>query len=168
MIICDMENFLDTTVLIFKYYIKMGKRMLQIVLTLLLILCLIPVTAAAIAPPKVIAERNLEAVLIAIGEVVSIKANDVLPHFAVKVEHVIKGYDLVKKDDQISVLFRPGPSKDEEITYHVQGYVPVKVKVGCLVIVYLERSREHPDFFKPLLEGLSVVTVGSPLPVENR
>ena len=124
--------------------------------------------AAAIAPPKVIAERNLEADFIAIAEVVGIKASGTPPHFLIEVEHIIKGFGLINRGDQINVLFRPPPPKNTKIAYHVQGILPVKVKVGYLVVVYLERSREHPDFFKPLLEGLSVVTVGSPLPVKKK
>lgn len=141
--------------------------MLKMIFAIFLIGCLFPVTAAAIAPPKVIAERNLEADFIAIGEVVDIKANGTPPHFVAKVEHIIKGFGYVNRGDQINVLFRLQPRKDTKIAYHVQGILPVKVKVGYLVVVYLERSHSYPGFFKPMLEGLSVVTIGSPLSVGN-
>ena len=42
-------------------------------LTILLIACLIPVMAAAFAPPEVIRQRNLEADLIVIGKVLDVK-----------------------------------------------------------------------------------------------
>ena len=139
----------------------------KIIFAVFLMGCLFPGTAAAIAPPKVIAERNLEADLIAIGEVVDIKANGTPPHFVAKIEHIIKGFGYVNRGDQVNVLFRLKPPKDTKIAYHVQGILPVKVKVGYLVVVYLQRSRSHPGFFKPILEGLSVVTIGSPLSVKN-
>jgi hypothetical protein len=139
----------------------------KIIFAIFLIGCLFPLMAAAIAPPKVIAERNLEAKVIAVGEVVGVKVDETRPHFVLRIEHIMKGFGLVNKDDQISVLFRPPPPKNTKIAYHVQGILPVKVKVGYLVVVYLERSHSHPWFFKPILEGLSVITIGSPLPVKN-
>ena len=89
----------------FKCHIKKRKEMLQIIPILLLLACLIPATAMSIPPPKVIAEKNLRAPVILIGEVVSIDENSDLPYFSVKAEHIIKGHDHVKKGDQVNILF---------------------------------------------------------------
>ena len=132
------------------------------ILAVILVGCLLPVTAAAIAPPKVIAERNLEADFIAVGEVVSVNADNTPPYFVLNVGHVIKGLHYAGKDAHVKVLLDPQPLKQGKIAAHSQGILPVKVKTGSLVIVYLEPSPSHPLFFKPLLQGLSVVTIGMP------
>jgi hypothetical protein len=128
-------------------------------LATLLIVCLIPVMVAAIPPPQVIRERNLEADLIVIGEVVDVKQDDETPNFVVRIEHIIKGPKDIDRGNQIKVLFRPSPSEKGEIGHRVQGMDPVRVQVGSLVVVYLEQSPSHPGLYRPLLEGLSVVTI---------
>jgi len=138
------------------------------VLAILLIGCLIPVMAAAIAPPEVIRERNLEADLIVIGEVLDVKESDKTPNFVVRIEHIIKGPKDIDKGNQITVVFRPSPSEKGEIGHRVQGLEVVKVQVGSLVVVYLEQSKSHPGFYKPLLEGLSVITIRKPLSVKDQ
>jgi len=137
-------------------------------LAILLIVCLIPVMTAAIPPPEVIRERNLEADLIVIGEVVDLKQDDKTPNFVVRIEHIIKGPKDIDRGNQITVVFRPSPSEKGEISYHVQGMDPVRVQVGSLVVVYLEQSRSHPGFYRPLLEGLSVITIRKALSIKGQ
>ena len=135
--------------------------MLDITITslLLIVFMLSPAMAAAIAPPKEIAERNLKADFIAVGKVLSIHERNTPPHFVFKALHIIKGFGEIKKGDNIRVLFRLQPLKTLKFTRHVQGILPVKVKAESLVVVYIERSESHSGYFNPLLEGLSVITI---------
>jgi len=137
--------------------------MLQMFLAILVIGCLIPVMAAAIPPPEVIRKRNLEAELIVIGEVLEVKEDNKTPNFVVRIGHVIKGPKDINKGNQIKVFFRPSPHEKAEIGSRIQGMDLVRVQVGSLVVVYLERSPSHPGFYRPLLEGLSVITIRKPL-----
>ncbi|MDP3014088.1 MAG: hypothetical protein Q8M92_07605 [Candidatus Subteraquimicrobiales bacterium] len=121
--------------------------------------CLFPVLASAIAPPGVIEKRNLEAHVIAVARVSEIREGELPSHFIANIEPIIKGFGIIKKGDQIGVIMKARPSEKGEIAHTVQGILPVKVKVGTLVVVYLERSASHPGFFNPLLEGLSVVAI---------
>jgi len=132
-------------------------------LAALLVACMIPAMATAIPPPHVIRERNLEADLIVVGEILGVKEDDKPPNFVVSIEHVIKGPDDISKENQLTVLFRPFPTNKGEIGARIQGMTPIKVQVGSLVVLYLERSRSHPGIYNPLLEGLSVITIINPL-----
>ena len=127
-------------------------------------MCLIPVTSMAIAPPGVIAEKNLKAPVILIGEVVNINKESDLPYFSIKAGHIIKGHDHVKTGDLVNIVYHPAisKSKNDKISSHAQGILPVNVEKGSLVIVYIEQLKTHPGFFNPILKGLSVVKVGNP------
>ena len=123
---------------------------------------------AAIAPPDVIAKMNLGADFIVIGKVVSKQASDTPPHFNIKITHIIKGYKALHAIDQINVLMSsPPPAMPKGLVAHSQGVLPVKVEAGSLVVVYINHSKSHPDYYKPVLEGLSVITVGRPLEVKE-
>ncbi len=123
-----------------------------------------PTLAVAIAPPRVIAERNLKADFIAIGEVIRMHTGDTPAYMILKVVHMIKGFGELNPGDQVKVLISSQPSKNEKrIVPHTQGILPVKVEEDALVIVYIERSKSHTGYFVPLLGGSSVVTVGKPL-----
>ena len=125
---------------------------------LLIVFMLSPAMAAAIAPPKEIAERNLKADFIAVGKVLSIRKK-YTPHFVLKALHIIKGFGELNNGDNISIVFRLQPLKTLKFTRHIQGILPVKVKAESLVVVYIERSESHSGYFNPLLEGLSVITI---------
>ena len=135
--------------------------MLNITITslLLIVFMLSPAMAPAIAPPKEIAEKNLEADFIAVGKVLSIHERNTPPYFVFKALQIIKGIGEINKGDRINILFRLQPSKTLKVTRHVQGTLPVKVKAESLVVVYIERSESHSGYFNPLLEGLSVITI---------
>jgi len=123
---------------------------------------------AAIAPPDVIAKMNLGADFIVIGKVVTKQANDMPPHFNIKIVHIIKGYEALHSTNQINILMSsPPPEMPKGLVAHSQGVLPVKVEAGSLVVVYINRSKSHPDYYKPVLEGLSVITVGRPLEVKK-
>ena len=125
--------------------------------------------ATAIAPPDVIAKINLGADFIVIGKVVSKQASNTPPHFNIKITHIIKGYKALHATDQINILMSsPSPKMPKGLVAHSQGVLPVKVEVGSLVVVYINHSESHPDYYKPVLEGLSVITVGRPLEIEKR
>ena len=124
--------------------------------------------AVAIAPPDVIAKMNLGADFIVIGKVVNKQANDTPPHFNIKIVHIIKGYKALHAIDQINILMNsPPPKISKGLVAHSQGVLPVKVEEGSLVVVYIKLSESHPDYYKPVLEGLSVITVGLPLEVKE-
>ena len=118
-----------------------------------------PAMAPAIVPPKEIAEKNLKADFIAVGKVLSIHERHTPPYFVFKALHIIKGFEEINKGDKIRIIFRLQPSKSLKFTRQVQGILPVKVKEGDLVVVYIERSDAHPGYFNPQLEGLSVITI---------
>lgn len=122
------------------------------------------IMANAIAPPEDIAEENLKADVIAVGEVVSVHANDSPPHVVLNIIHIVKGFGVVNRDDQINVLVGLKPSETPKgVGRRVQGTVSVKVKEGTLVVVYIDHSQPYHGYFKPRLEGLSVITIGRPL-----
>jgi len=133
------------------------------ILILAAVWMLFPGTVMAIAPPRTIAETNLEAEFIAIGEVVSLNLTDTNPHFTLKVTHVIKGYGAISDNEQLKILTQEKKAGVEGVAAHVQGVLPVKVQVGQLVLVYLERADLLKGFFKPKLAGSSVVVIGKPL-----
>ncbi|MBU4208790.1 MAG: hypothetical protein KKD12_03800 [Proteobacteria bacterium] len=66
-------------------------------------LLLLAAPAAAIAPPRVIAERNLEANIILVGEVLEVIQSSPA-HFELKVIHVIKGFERIKEGKQIKTF----------------------------------------------------------------
>ena len=122
-----------------------------------------PTLAMAIAPPKIIAERNLEADFIAVGEVISLHTGNTSAYFLLNVVHTVKGFGELNPGDQIKVLISSQPSQNEKgLVPHTQGILPVKAEAGSLVIVYIQRSKSHTGYFMPLLGGASVITVGQP------
>lgn len=139
--------------------------MLKFVVTLLFVVGFFfsPTLAMAIAPPRVIAERNLEADFIAVGEVSSMHTGDTPAYMILKVVHTVKGFGELNPGDQIKVLISLQPSQNKkELVPHTQGILPVKAEAGSLVIVYVQRSKSHTGYFMPLLGGASVITVGQP------
>lgn len=122
-------------------------------------LLLLAAPAAAIAPPRVIAERNLEANIILVGEVLEVIQSSPA-HFELKVIHVIKGFERIKEGDQIKVSFKqPMPADISGMRRHQMGTLPVKVEVGQLVVGYINPSKTDAGFFEPLLQGLSIIAV---------
>lgn len=137
--------------------------MLKIMVGLCVSACLLwPAMVRAIAPPEVIAARNLEAGYILVGEVVSVHADGVPAYFVLKVSHVVKGAAEIKKGDTLKVLTGSKPSPPSQVASQTQGVLPVTVTVGSLVMLYADRSDAHPGYFNPLLQGLSVVAIGRP------
>ncbi|SEM22660.1 hypothetical protein SAMN04489760_10743 [Syntrophus gentianae] len=120
---------------------------------------LIPVFASAIAPPEAIARRNLEADLIVIGVVKSIHADNTIPHFVLEVRHTVKGLERVKPEDTIRILMSNRQVKTGKVRRHSQGQLPIRVKEKSLVVVYVNRSDSSTGYFRPLLEGSSVITI---------
>ena len=126
----------------------------------LAVFLLAPVIASAIAPPDDIAKWNLDAELVIAGKVVELRAEDTPPHFILQPVHIIKGFKKIKKEDCIKILSGPRQTEDgEKIVRHTQGTLPVKVEEGAVVVVYINPSDKVPGFFKPVLDGLSVVTI---------
>jgi hypothetical protein len=124
---------------------------------------LVPVIASAIPPPKVIEQMNLKADVIAVGEVTSVHTGASTPHFVLRADHVIKGIGDIKLGDHLQVDFK-AVSKAHgtpEIAAQTQGMLPVKVEAGAIVVVYVKPSPDKRDHFSPILEGLSVITVGA-------
>ena len=129
-------------------------------------------TVSALPPPEIIKARNLEANIIAIGEVLKVSGpSSFLPAsacFDLRINHVIKGFEQVKDGDLIKTNFiLPLPSSDNAgnkagIKSHHMDTQLVKVKAGQLVIVYLNPSKTNPGFFEPLLQGLSVILLEKP------
>jgi hypothetical protein len=118
----------------------------------------------AIAPQDVIEAKNLEANFILIGKVVATHQSATPPYFDMQIVNTIKGIKELKPNEQIKILMSsPPPEPVKGIAAHSQGILPVKVEVGSLIVVYINRSESHPDYFEPLLEGLSVVKIGQPL-----
>ncbi|MEA2083899.1 MAG: hypothetical protein U9O82_06600 [Thermodesulfobacteriota bacterium] len=130
-------------------------------LQLLILFLVFPGIASALAPPEVIEERNLEADFILIGQVKSMFPDAQPRHFVLAVEHVIKGFGVINKDDQLSILLGPGRQslKTDKLVNHVQGDLPVKVIEGDPVVVFIKRSDTFPGYFAPMLQGLSVVVI---------
>lgn len=120
---------------------------------------LIPVFASALAPPEAISRRNLEAELIVIGIVKSIQADNTIPHFVLEVRHTVKGRERVKPEDTIRILMSKQPVKTGKVRRHSQGQLPIRVKEKSLVVVYVNRSDSATGYFRPLLEGSSVITI---------
>ncbi len=121
---------------------------------------LAPVIALALAPPEKIAKWNLDAELVMVGKVLELRADDTPPHFIIRPVHIIKGFGKVKKDEHIKILYEPRQAVDgKKITRHTQGTLPVKVEKDAFVVVYINPSDKAPGFFKPVLDGLSVVTI---------
>ncbi len=120
---------------------------------------LLPVFASALAPPEVIARRNLEAELIVIGIVKSIHADNTIPHFVLEVRHTVKGLERVKPEDTIRILMSNQQVKTGKVRRHTQGQLPIRVKEKSLVVVYVNRSDSSTGYFRPLLEGSSVITI---------
>ena len=109
----------------------------------------------ALMPPKEIAERNLNARLILVGEVLE-TGKILLPDegktkmkpkglFVIKVFHVIKGYGTVKPDELVRIAFRLPPKVQVGIFGQIAGNPPVKIKDGDFVLVYINPS-EDPNF----------------------
>ena len=130
-------------------------------LQLLILLVVFPGIISALAPPEVIEERNLEADFILIGQVKSMFPDAQPRHFVLTVAHVIKGFGVINKDDQLSILLGPGRQslKTDKLVSHVQGALPVKVIEGDPVVVFIKRSDTFPGYFAPMLQGLSVVVI---------
>lgn len=117
--------------------------------------------AFALPPPKIIKQRNLEAKIILVGEVLEVIQSSPA-HFELKVIHVIKGFERIKEGDQIKVSFEPLPSDISGMRRRQMGTLPVKVEVGQLVVGYINPSKTDAGFFEPLLQGLSVIPMGKP------
>jgi hypothetical protein len=130
---------------------------------------LIPIIASAIPPPKVIEQMNLKADVIAVGEVTRVHAGNSTSHFVLQVGHVIKGIGDIKPGDDLHVEFKGSAAQPGStgIAAHSQGVIPVKVETGSIVVVYVKPSPDQDEHFSPVLEGLSVITVGSPQSKEH-
>ena len=138
------------------------------ILTISFILFLLPGTSTALMPPGDIAERNLEAKLILIGEVTEL-GRVLLPEkrpmrnrpkglFILKVLHVVKGFGTVNPGDQVKIVFELPLKMKNGIVADLVGVLLVEVKNGNLVVVYIDPSN-HPPFYRPVLGGSSVVVI---------
>ena len=140
-----------------------------------IIICFLLVeTALALMPPEDIAAINLEAKLILIGEVTE-TGKILLPEktsrtkgpkglFVLKVLHVVKGFGIVSPGEQVTVIFRLHPKSDlPGIFLHLAGGPFVEVKAGNIVVAYINPS-DHPEFYKPVAEGSSVVIINQSQP----
>ncbi|HIJ89351.1 MAG: hypothetical protein OEV89_00645 [Desulfobulbaceae bacterium] len=142
----------------------MELKHLGLLTTIVIYLALIPAIVFALPPPRIIAERNLEAEIIVIGEIVEIKTAGLpTPHFILKTMHVIKGYGKVAVNDIVKVVCDGQAPQLDGIKAHTQGSLEINASAGSLVLAYLHPSSEHAGFLTPLLRGLSVVTIGRPL-----
>jgi hypothetical protein len=120
-------------------------------------------------PPRDIAERNLEAKLILIGEITetgSILLPDKKPKrnrpkglFLLKVLHVVKGFGTVNPGDQVKISFElPIKNENGVAVRDLVGTLRVEVKSGDLVVVYIDPSN-YPTFYRPVNAGSSVVVI---------
>lgn len=146
--------------------------LLRIVLgtvTVSFILLLLSGTCTALMPPKDIAERNLEAKLILIGEVTEIgkillpeekpKKNRPKGLFLLKVRHVVKGFGTVNPGDEVRISFElPIKNENGGDVPDLVGTLRVEVKSGDLVVVYIDPSN-FPTFYRPVAAGSSVVVI---------
>lgn len=124
-----------------------------------LLLLLFPAALMAIAPPAVVCEANLEARLIVVGRVTGLQAGARPPHFLLRPIHVVKGLGQANLSDTLKVLTGAGDPGQCELTAVQQGVLPVRVNAGALVVVYVDPVEAPAGFFKPKLQGLSVVTI---------
>lgn len=135
-------------------------------LTLLTIFIVLPAIAHAIMPSDDIGKMNLNAQMIIVGQVKSIgkvllpeKGNDARKGvFTLKIIHVIKGYKKIKREQDVHIIYRLPPKPSKGLTAQRVGSIPVNVKVGDLIVVYLNPSR-HSGFYRPLAEGSSVIVI---------
>lgn len=122
-------------------------------------------------PPEKMAERNLEAKLILIGEVretgkilLSEKTSTPTPPkglFVLKVLHVVKGFGIVNPGDLVRIVLRLPPKSKGRLCAEVMGSLPVRTEVGDLTLVYIDPSH-HPGFYRPVAAGSSVVIIEPP------
>ena len=142
--------------------------MVKSILTVIVSCFFLPSVLLAIMPPEDLAQRNLEAKLILVGEVME-TGKILLPEkersgpaqkglFVLRVLHVIKGFGVVKAGDQVRIVFFIPPRTDGTLVAGVMGSYPVKVESGNLAVVYIDPS-EYPDFYRPVAAGSSVVTI---------
>ena len=69
-----------------------------------------------------------------------------------------RGYETVKEGELIKVCFKREEPEKGGVKAHTMGELLVKVDAGQMVICYLNSSSK-PGFFKPIIEGLSVVSL---------
>ena len=129
---------------------------------------LLPIGTQALMPPEDIAERNLNAELVLIGKVLEmgkillpLGADDKTTSkglFVLKTYHVIKGFNTVKPEDLIRIIYRLPPKVTLGMTAVIAGQPPVKVKDGDLVLVHINAT-SHTGFYTPVLAGSSVVNI---------
>jgi hypothetical protein len=144
--------------------------MLNIRLLILVMICFFfPVRSVlALMPPEKIAERNLEAKLILIGEVKR-TGKLILPEkeskteplkglFVIKVLHVVKGFGAVSPGDQVKIIYHLPKKGLLGASVKETGGIHVKVKAGNLVVVYIDSSW-HQGFYRPVAAGSSVVII---------
>lgn len=132
-----------------------------------MIFCLPLVACAAMAPKKV-AEKNLEAELILVGQVTEIgkvllaegKDGPGAPNgvFVLKTLHVIKGHDTVSTGELVRVVYHIDPKQQGPLVAETMGAPQVHVHPGNLVVVYIKPSKQEP-FYKPIAGGSSVVVI---------
>jgi len=128
----------------------------------------ISATAHALLPPKEISRLNLAAKLIVVGEVTE-TGTILLPDKArsadpaktlsvVKVLHVVKGYGIIEQGATVRIISRRPRQDRNRISAKAAGDLFVQVKVGDLVVAYLDPS-EHPGFHQPVAGGASVAVI---------
>jgi hypothetical protein len=122
----------------------------------------------ALAPPALIAGKNLEAQVIVIGEIVGVgrillsedqpRLSPLKQLVVLRVLHVVKGQATVAVGDELRIESPMAWQVKSGIEAMRQGAAPLQVRSGEVVAAYLDPS-PHAGFYRPKTGGTSLVVL---------
>ncbi len=129
-------------------------------------------SAKALMPPAELETRNLEASVIVLGSIEEtgkilltgpLKAYESPQKglFVLKILHVIKGRSILKGKKILRIVYNLSAEKikgSPSLLVKKMGSLPIRVKKGEIVVVYLKAS-PHPPFFRLVAGGASLFVI---------